>query len=112
MSQKIQIARRQITKNSKKQRKKIKVRILDSLEEDAWNGIKNKNICHTTQCNNPNPVHVHLVMTNEYAVNVAVNRTNGAFEVFKNMLPDGEFIAMTSDKVGKMCGHMLKTIPK
>ena len=33
-------------------------------------------------------------------------------EVFKNMLPDGEFIAMTSDKVGKMCRYMLKTIPK
>ena len=65
-------------KNSKKQRKKIKVRILDSQEEDVWNGIKNKNICHTTQCNNPNPVHIHLVMTAEYAVNVAVNRTNGA----------------------------------
>ena len=106
------MARRRITKNSKKQRKKIKIRILDSPEEDVWNGIKNKNICHTTQCNNPNPVHIHLVKTDEYDVTVVVNRINDTFEVFKNTTPSGAIMAMAFNEIDNMCEYMLKTIPK
>lgn len=104
--------RRRETKDLKPDGQKVKVDILNTDEQAIWTGIKNKNICHTTQCTNTDPTHVHFIAIEGHMVHAVVDKTRNTFRVFRSADIDGTVTEMTAQEIDSMCGYMLKTISK
>ena len=90
----------------------VKVNILDTDEQAIWAWIRDKNICHTTQCTNTDPTHVHFIAIEGHMVHAVIDRENNTFRVFRSADIDCTVAEMTAQEIDSMCGYMLKTIPK